>query len=104
MLIRRPKSRSLSLKEVKKALNVKSSRAGGKIVELIDFEENEVERLELLKKHFGLKQNKDAIKALIAEKCAAIKLAEEQERKRQIEETKAMEWLEKGKYTCSMYM
>jgi len=76
---------------------------GGKIVEVIDFEEAEAEKLELVKRHMGLKQNKEAIKALIAEKCAAIKLAEERERKRFIEEAKAMEYLEKGKYVFPMY-
>jgi len=94
----------MSSKEVKRAPKEKSSQAGGKMVEVIDFEENEVEKLELLKQHFGFKQNKEAIKALIAEKCAAIKLADEQERKRQIEEAKAMEWLDEGEYTCPMYM
>jgi hypothetical protein len=74
----------------------------GKIVEEIDFEETDLEKLELLKRHFGLKQNKEAIKALITEKCAAIKIAEEIERKRQIEETKAMELLEKVEYKCPM--
>ena len=72
-------------------------------MEVINFEQAEVERLDLLKKHFGLEDNKAAIKALIAEKCAAIGLAEEQERKRQIEEAKAMEWLEKGEYIFPEY-
>jgi len=86
---------------VKKALKEKS-QAGGTMVEVIDFEENEIGNLELLKRNFGLKQNKDAIKALIAEKCSAIKRAEEQKRKRQNEEAKAFEYLEKGEYTCPM--
>jgi hypothetical protein len=89
---------------VKKALKDKSSQAGGKLVEVIDFEEADSENLELLKRHFGLKNNKEAIKALIAEKCDTIRLAEEKERKRQIDEAKALEWLEKGDYTCPMYM
>jgi hypothetical protein len=80
-----------------KVLKKKSSQAGGKIVEMLEFEESEVERLELLKGYFGLKQNKEAIKALIAEKCAAIKLAKEQERNRRIEEAKDLELL--GEYT-----
>lgn len=92
----------LSSKEVKKALKENSSQVGGKIVEIIDFEEAGIEKLELLKRHFGVRQNKEAIKALIAEKCAAIKLAEEQKRKRQIDEAKAMEHLEKGEYISPM--
>jgi hypothetical protein len=88
---------------VKEALKEKSSQVGEKIVEVIDFEDIEIERLELLKKHFGLKHNKEAIKALIAEKCAAIKLAEERERKRCIEEAKSMEYLEKGQYVFPLY-
>jgi hypothetical protein len=85
-------------------LKDKSSQGGGKLVEVIDFEEADSENLELLKRHFGLKNNKEAIKALIAEKCDTIRLAEEKERKRQIDEAKALEWLEKGDYTCPMYM
>ena len=80
----------------------KSSQVGGKIAEVIDFEEADAEKLELLKRYFGLKQNKEAIKALIFEKCDEIKLTEEKQRKRQIEEAKAMEYLEKGDYKCPM--
>ena len=89
--------------EVKKALKGKY-QVGGKIVEVIDFEDDDVENLELLKRHFGLNRNKEVIKTLIAEKCAAIKLNEEQDRKRQIQEAKTLEWLEKGKYTSPLYM
>ncbi len=89
---------------MKKALKDKFSQEGGKLVEMIDFEEADFENLELLKKHFDLKNNKEAIKALIAEKCDTIRLAEEKERKRQIEEAKALEYLEKGEYICPMYM
>jgi len=78
------------------------AKMGGKIAEVIDFEEAEAEKLELVKRHMGLKQNKEAIKALIFEKCDDIKLAEEKQRKRQIEEAEAMEYLEKGEYKCSM--
>jgi hypothetical protein len=87
---------------VKEALKEKSSQVGEKIVEVIDFEDIEIERLELLKKHFGLKHNKEAIKALIAEKCDDVKLTEEKQRKRQIEEARTMEYLEKGEYYCPM--
>ena len=83
-----------------KKYHVKGDR---KTVEMVDFDEAEVEKLELVKSHMGLKQNKEAIKALIFEKCEEIKLAEEKQRKKQIEEDKAMEYLEKGKYTYPMY-
>jgi hypothetical protein len=78
------------------------ANVGRKTVEVIDFEEAEAEKLELVKRHMGLKQNKETIKALIFEKCDDIKLTEEKQRKRQIEETRAMEYLEKGTYTCPM--
>jgi hypothetical protein len=87
------------VKEVKKEY---LSNVSGKIVEVVDFEEAEVEKLEIVKRHLGLKQNKEAIKALIVEKCNEIKLAEEKQRKRQIDEAKAMEYLEKGEYICPM--
>jgi dsRNA-specific ribonuclease len=50
----------------------------------------------------GLKQNKEVIKALISEKCDDIRLTEEKQHKRQIEEAKAMDYLEKGEYKCPM--
>jgi hypothetical protein len=87
------------VKELKKEY---PANVGGKIVEMINFEEAEAEKLEIIKRHMGLKQNKEAIKALIAEKCNEIKLAEEKQRKRQIDEAKAMEYLEKGEYICPM--
>ena len=79
-----------------------STNMGRKIVEVIDFEGAEAEKLELIKRHFGLKRNKEAIKALIAEKCDDIKLTEEKQRKRQIEETRTMDYLEKSEYKCPM--
>ena len=69
-------------------------KEGRKTVEAIDFEEADAEKLELIKKHMGLKQNKDVIKALVREKFGEIKLAEENLRKQQIAEAKAMEYLE----------
>ncbi len=75
---------------------------GRKTVEMIDFEVPEAEKLEFVKRHLGLNQNKEAIKALIFEKCDDIKVAEEKQRKRQSEEAKAMEYLEKGEYKCPM--
>jgi len=52
---------------------------------MIDFEETEVEKLEFVKSHMGLKQNREVIRALIFEKCDDIRLTEEKQRKRQIE-------------------
>jgi hypothetical protein len=69
---------------------------------MIEFEEAEAEKLELVKRNMGLEQNKEAIKALICEKCDEIKLLEEKKHKRQTEEAKAMECLEKGEYKCPM--
>ena len=92
----------MNLKEVKKLKKEYSANVGRKTVEMIESEEAEAEKLELVKRHMGLKQNKEAIKALIFEKCDDIKLTEEKQRKRQIEEAKAMECLEKGEYKCPM--
>jgi hypothetical protein len=39
---------------------------------------------------------------LIAEKCDDIKLTKEKQRKRQIEEARTMDYLEKGEYKCPM--
>ena len=90
------------MEEVKKLSKEYPANVGRKIVEVMDFEEAETEKLELIKRHFGLKHNKEAIKALIAEKCDDIKLTEEKQRKRQIEEARIMEYLEKGEYACPM--
>ena len=79
-----------------------STNVGRKIVEVIDFEGDETEKLELIKRYFGLKHNKEAIKALIAEKCDDIKLTDEKQRKRQIEEARTMDYLEKSEYKCPM--
>jgi 2-methylcitrate dehydratase PrpD len=87
---------------VKKLEKEYPEKVGKKIVAVVDFEEAESEKLELVKRHLGIQQNKEAIKALIFEKCDEIKLAEEKQRKRQIEEAKAMECLEKGEYKCPM--
>jgi hypothetical protein len=93
---------NVNIKEVKKLNNEYSANVGRKTVETIEFEEAEAEKLELVRKHMGLKQNGEVIKALICEKCDEIKLLEEKQRKRQIEEAKAMECLEKGEYKCPM--
>jgi hypothetical protein len=50
----------------------------------------------------GLKHGKEAIKALIAEKCDNIKRIEEEQRRQKIAEAKAVEYLEKGEYKCPM--
>jgi len=87
-----------------KKLNKEYPVKGGiKTVEILDFDETETEKLEFVKRQMGLKRNKETIKALIFEKCDEIKLTEEKQRKKQIEEDKAMEYLEKGKYTYPMY-
>jgi len=88
---------------VKKVNKKYPKKVDRKIVEVLDFDEAEREKLELVTKHMGLKQNKEAIKALIFDKCDEIKLTEEKQRKRQIEEDKAMEYLEKGEYIYPMY-
>jgi hypothetical protein len=90
-----------NIEEVKK-LKEHPANVDGKVVEMLDFEEAEAEKLELVKRHMGLKQNREVIKALICEKCDDIKLTEEKQRKRQVEEAKAMEYLEKGEYKCPM--
>jgi len=92
----------LDTKEVKKLKKEYPANVGRKIVEMIEFEEAEAEKLELVKRHMGLKQNREVIKALICEKCDEIKLLEEEQSKRQMEEAKAMECLEKGEYKCPM--
>jgi hypothetical protein len=87
---------------VKKLKKEYPANVGRKIVEMIEFEEAEAEKLELVKRHMGLKQNREVIKALICKKCDEIKLLEEEQRKRQMEEAKAMKCLEKGEYKCPM--
>lgn len=46
------------------------------IIKMMDFsiENTEAERLRLLRSHFGLKNNQEVLKALIIEKCVALKL------------------------------
>jgi hypothetical protein len=91
----------LNIKEVKK-LKGYPANVGRKTVETIEFEAAETEKLELVRRHMGLKQNREVIKALICEKCDEIKLLEEEQRRRKIDEAKAMECLEKGRYKCPM--
>jgi hypothetical protein len=49
----------------------------------------------------GLKQNKEVIKALVLEKFGEIKLAEENLRKQQIAEAKAMDYSKH--FTCPLF-
>jgi long-subunit acyl-CoA synthetase (AMP-forming) len=92
----------MRVKEVKKLSKRYPASVGGRTIETIEFEKADAEKLELVKRHMGLKQNKEVIKALICAKCDEIKLLEEKKRKRQIDEAKAMECLEKGRYKCPM--
>jgi hypothetical protein len=87
---------------VKKLRNENPANAGRKIVESIYLEEAEAQKLEVVRKHMGMRQNSEVIKTLICEKCDEIKLLEEKQRRRQIEEAKAIECLEKGEYKCPM--
>ena len=76
---------------------VKESRT----VEEVDFEEAEVEKLEFVKKHTGLRTNKEVIKALIFQKFDEIKLEEVNLAKQRIAEEKAMAYLEN--FTCPLF-
>jgi len=68
----------------------------------IDFEDDEAEKFEVVKKYMGLKQNTEVIRALISEMYNQIKALEEKRRLQRIREAEAMEWLEKGEYKCPM--
>jgi hypothetical protein len=68
----------------------------------IDFENDEAEKFEVVKKYMGLKQNTEVIRALISEKYNELKALEEKRRLQRIREAEAMEWLEKGEYKCPM--
>jgi len=68
----------------------------------MDFEADEVEKFEVVKRYMGLKQNTEVIRGLISEKYNEIKVLEEKQRLQRIKEAEAMEWLEKGKYKCPM--
>ena len=68
----------------------------------MDFEADEVEKFEVIKRYMGLKQNTEVIRGLISEKYNEIKVLEEKQRLQRIKEAEAMEWLEKGKYKCPM--
>jgi len=68
----------------------------------IDFEEAEVEKFEIVKKHMGLKQNTEVVRALISEKYNEIMALEEKQRLQRIREAEAMKWLREGEYKCPM--
>jgi len=68
----------------------------------IDFEDTEAEKFEVVKRHMGLKQNTEVIRALVSEKYNEIRVLEEKRRLQRIREAEAMEWLEKGEYKCPM--
>ena len=68
----------------------------------INFEGDEAEKFEVVKKHIGLKQNTEVIRALIVGKYNEIRALEEKRRLQRIKEAEAMEWLEKGEYKCPM--
>ena len=68
----------------------------------IDFEGDEVEKFQYVKKYLGLKQNTEVIRALISGKYNEIQLLEERQKAQHARENKALEWLEKGKYECPM--
>ena len=78
------------MKRLKRKQFVKES----KILEKVDFEEAEVEKLEFAKKHTGSKTNKEVIKALIFQKFEENKLEEVNLAKQRIAGEKAMAYLE----------
>lgn len=81
--------------------NARPVKKGKKTVEALNFEDDEVEKLELVKRHMGLKKNKDTIKALILEKFNEIKLEEKNLAQQRIAEEKAMEYSEN--FTCPLF-
>ena len=68
----------------------------------IDFEGDDAEKFQYVKKYLGLKQNTEVIRALISGKYNEIQLLEQKRKVQLAKENKALEWLEKGKYKCLM--
>ena len=68
----------------------------------IDFEGDDAERFQYVKKYLGLKQNTEVIRALISGKYNEIQLLEQKRKAQLAKENEALEWLEKGKYKCPM--
>lgn len=68
----------------------------------IDFKGDEVEKFQYVKKHLGLKQNTEVIRALISGKYNEIQLLIQMRKAQLVKENKALDWLEKGKYQCPM--
>ena len=62
----------------------------------------DVEKLEFVKKHMNLEQDKDVINALISEKCDNINRIQEEQRKQKITEAETMKYLGEGEYSCPM--
>jgi len=68
----------------------------------IDFEGDDAERFQYVKKYLGLKQNTEVIRALISGKYNEIQLLEQKRKAQLAKENEALEWLEKGNYKCPM--
>ena len=68
----------------------------------INFDGVTAEKFEVVKRHLGLRQNTEVVRALLSEKYNDIKAREEQQRRQQIREAEALKWLETGEYKCPM--
>ena len=68
----------------------------------IDFLEDEVKKFKYVKKHLGLKQNTEVIRALISSKYNEIQISKQKQKAQLLKERKALELLEKGEYQCPM--
>ena len=68
----------------------------------INFDGVAAEKFEVVKRHLGLKQNTEVVRALLSEKYNEIRTREEQQRRQQIREAEALKWLETGEYKSPM--
>ena len=68
----------------------------------IDFEGSDAEKFQYVKKYLGLKQNTEAIRALVFGKYNEIQRLEQKRAAQLAKENDALEWLEKGNYKCPM--
>jgi hypothetical protein len=68
----------------------------------MNFEDKDAEKFITIKTYMGLKQNTEVIRALISQKYNEIRHQEQKQRNQREIEERALEWLEKGKYTCPM--
>lgn len=66
----------------------------------VDFDGEDAERFQYVKKYLGLKQNTEVIRALISGKYNEIQVLVQKRKAQLTRESKAVEWLEKGKYNC----